>query len=234
MVVAPDGQVRPDVVAQLCQVPWLSRLTGDVLRHLAQGTTVCRTRRGGEVLRWQEDTAMPGILILLSGQLRVERPAGAQGRVLMRWLTEFDVYGEDGLVLGEPSRDCLVSVRAVEAVHIDALTISRCLARSADLRLALICQITRKVRRANARIRTLALETVNMRLWRVLHELSGLNPEEPAVVKLRHRITELAAATAASRNAVGRALRTFEARQMIRQEGPHRIVLLQALDAVSP
>jgi len=234
MASPPPEPLRPDLVASLAQVPWLGDLADDGLHLLAGGASLCRTRRAGEALRWQDEGATPGILILLKGQLRVERPAGAQGRVLMRWLCEFDVYGEDALVLGEESRDCLVSVGAVEAVHIDAHTISRCLARSPELRIALIRQITRKVRRANARIRTLALETVNMRLWRVLHELSGLNPEEPPVVRLRHRITELAAATAASRNAVGRALRAFEARQMIRQEGPHRIVLLQALDAVSP
>lgn len=232
-MVPPGAAVLlPERVCRLRAVPWLRGLPGELLIQLARGAEFCHARRSREVLHWLPAGAQPGILIVLRGQLRVERSAGAAIPLLKRRLVAFDTHGEDGLLLGEACADRLVSLGAVEAVHLDAVTVSRALAQSADLRLALMSQMTRKLRQANARIRMLALHTVKQRLWQVLHDWASLDGAHGPEVLLRHRVTELAAATAASRSAVSRALKQFEASGLVRYIGGHRIVLLQPVDVV--
>ena len=147
--------------------------------------------------------------VLLSGRLRETTGTTDQGVVLFRYLNPGDHFGECGLIDGLPSAAHVECATAADVLAIDGGQFASVMGDSPTFSMAVIQDLTRRLRRANRHIRALAMGSVSDRTVRALTEVSAELDTEHLVVR-KVSVTDIAKMVGASRESVCRVLRDLE------------------------
>lgn len=206
----------------LRRTPLFATLSELQLQTLLLDATKQRWRRGETVLH-KGDTNRDLYVVLSGRAMEASNPSG-QGTVLFRYLSPGEYFGECSLIDGLP---CSANVQCATAL--DVLVISGCrlaavMVENPGFAMAIIQDLTRRMRRANRRIADLALGNVCDRTLRALAEVASEADDGHQVVT-RVSPTDLAAMVGASRESVSRAIRDLKRRGQLLPGGDGRLLL---------
>lgn len=161
------------------------------------------------------------LLVILSGtaSVVVAHPGGRE--LVLATLGVGDCIGDMSLLDNQPH-----SATVLAATQLDALVLTRdgfnsCILHNAQMAMAVMRGLVKRLRRANQKIESLALLNVYGRVARQLFEMAEANEEagsEPLLV-VRKKISHAAIAreVGASREMVSKALKEFELQGLIRK-----------------
>ncbi len=206
----------------LRRTPLFATLTQAELQSLLQDATKQRWRRG-ETLLNKGDTNRDLYVVLSGRAMEVSNPPG-QGTVLFRYLSPGDYFGDCSLIDGQPCSANVQCATAVDVLAIGGGRLASVMVQNPGFAMAIILDLTRRMRRANRRIADLALGNVCDRTLRALAEVSSEADGEHRVVT-RVSPTDLAAMVGASRESVSRAIRDLKRRGQLLPGGEGRLLL---------
>lgn len=204
----------------LRKVSIFSGMTDKDLDLLAAGT-VERIFEKDALIVGAED---PGdaLFVVAAGKVKVVLYGESGREVILSVLKDGDFFGEMSLLDNQPRS---ANVRAIEPTR--ALVLSRdvfhqTLQRAPQVAIAVLGEMSRRLRRADESIGNLALLDVYGRVARFLLDLAkhdGLAREDGTEIRERPTQQHIAAMVGTSRETVSRALNEFQRRGLIEMDG---------------
>jgi CRP/FNR family cyclic AMP-dependent transcriptional regulator len=207
----------------LRDTPLFATLTEAQRQRLLCHASQRHHRRHDLVLRRGE--ASRDLYLVLGGRaMETSRPAGGQGMVLFRYLGPGEHFGEYSLIDGQPCSAHVQCVTALDVLVIPGGQLAQVMVDNPAFALAIIQDLTRRLRRANRQIADLALGNVSARTLRALAEVSSEEHEQHWVLT-RVSPTDIAAMVGASRESVSRAIRDLKRSGHLVNGGEGRLLL---------
>lgn len=196
----------PEKLAALSQNPYFSACRDEVLRELAEGTSLRRFQRG-EVLFW-EDEPCAGLYIIRTGSVKLFKVSPQGRELIIRVLEEGETFSEVPVFDDGNSPVNAAALEDCEIWLVDAGLIRSAILRYPEMGQAVIKNLTQNLRMLVRKVEELSFFQVTNRLARLLHQL----PAEQLVGPAAQRITQdqLAARLGTVREVVARSLRELE------------------------
>jgi CRP/FNR family cyclic AMP-dependent transcriptional regulator len=174
------------------------------------------------------------LFILASGRVKVVL-YGESGRemILSTFRQPGEFFGEMSLLDDEPRSANVLAVEPSALYVLDRSGFTRCVQENPGVALAVLGELSRRLRRADEIIGNLALLDVHGRVAHLIRELArseGQETEEGIVIRQRPSQSELAAMVGTSRETVSRALSEFQRRGVLEMEGRRILVRRSFLD----
>ena len=198
-------------LAILRNVPILSGVPEADLVALA---AACRDRSfpAGQVIL-QQDALGDSLYVLIDGQVKVVL-IGEDGReVILSVLGAGAVFGEMSLLDDEPRSAHVISMTPCNVLTLHRLAFRERLYASPDLCMAVLAGLSKRLRRADERIRALSLLDVNGRVAHLLLQQAADAGSDAFPRRLTHQT--MAELIGASRETVSRTLRHLEERGVV-------------------
>jgi len=195
----------------LRQVPILSGVPEADLVALA---AACRERSfpaGHFILR--QDASGDTLYVLIEGQVKVVLIGEAGREVILSVLGAGAVFGEMALLDDEPRSAHVITMTPVQALTLHRAAFHERLRASPDLCMALLAALSRRLRRADDRIRALSLLDVNGRVAHLFLQQAAEAGSDTFPRRLTHQ--SMAEMIGASRETVSRTLRHLVERGVI-------------------
>lgn len=186
-------------------------------RHYAKGAVILSQGDVGEAL-----------FLIGSGQVKVTMIAEDGREVILSVLKTGDFFGEMALVDDEPRSAHVVAMADTMLLQLRRDDFRARLRSSPEVAIALLRELSRRLRRADDTIASLMLLDVNGRVAHLLLELAR-EDDHDAATRIRRRLTHAAIGqmVGASRETVSRTMRNLVLRSVI-QVTRREIVLLDA------
>ena len=213
-------------------VDLFSALDDAQLDTIAQMAFEKSYRRGDIILMEDEDTNQ-SLFILAKGEVKVFLTAEDGKEAILASLKEGEFFGEMALLDGEPRS---ATVRAVEDSQL--LTIRReeflqCLKKQPDLALTLLGEMSRRLRKSNRQISSLALMSVYGRVAASILQLMeergvrSKTKDGTSITVVRDRPTQqhIADMSGTTRETVSRVLNFFQKKGYIVLDGKDLLIL---------
>ena len=221
--------------AQLLQkVSIFAGLPVDVLADLAARMRP-RSAEAGAVIVSQEEIG-DALYVIASGRFKVVLYGETGREIILSVLVSGDFFGEMSLLDKQPRSANVVAIEDGEVVALDRDAFQNHLAGHPSTALAILAEMSRRLRHADEVIGNLALLDVYARVARAIRDLA-LKQGEPVDggVLIRERPTqqEMAGLIGTSRETVSRALNDFTRRGLLEMNGKQilvRSVFLQKLE----
>src|SRR5436309_4084685 len=207
----------PDAFEVLRSVPLFRQVPEDDLRALARLVRE-RTHPRGSLILTQGD---PGeaLFLIRSGQVKVSVLSEDGREVILSVLGSGSFFGEMALVDDEPRSAHVIAMEDTSVLQLRREDFRSRLRSSPELSIALLRELSRRLRRADDTITSLMLLDVN---GRVAHLLLKLAREEggDAGARITRRLTHasIGQMVGASRETVSRTMRTLVVRNVIAVE----------------
>lgn len=195
----------------LRSVPILAGVPENDLVALA---AACRDRSypAGQVIL-QQDALGDSLYVLIDGQVKVVL-IGEDGReVILSVLGPGAVFGEMSLLDDEPRSAHVISMAPCNVLTLHRLAFRERLYASPDLCMAVLAGLSKRLRRADERIRALSLLDVNGRVAHLLLQQAADAGSDTFPRRLTHQT--MAELIGASRETVSRTLRHLEERGVV-------------------
>jgi len=187
----------------------------------------------GEIILMEDDDTSQSLFIIAKGEVKVVLTAEDGREAILASLKEGDFFGEMSLLDGEPRS---ATVRAVEDSRL--LTIRRedflsALRRQPDLALTLLGEMSKRLRRSNRQISSLALMRVYGRVAATLLQLMeerGMRTKSKdgqSIIVVKDRPTQqfIADMSGTTRETVSRVLNYFQKKGYIVLDGKDLLIL---------
>lgn len=174
----------------------------------------CRDRSypAGQVIL-QQDALGDSLYVLIDGQVKVVL-IGEDGReVILSVLGPGAVFGEMSLLDDEPRSAHVISMTPCNVLTLHRLAFRERLYGSPDLCMAVLAGLSKRLRRADERIRALSLLDVNGRVAHLLLQQAADAGSDTFPRRLTHQT--MAELIGASRETVSRTLRHLEERGVV-------------------
>ena len=199
-----DGIVPNAVMLQT--VPLLRALPATQLQYLASRSRIQLFLRGESIVTQGSDAY--AWVVLLTGRANLTRAGGNGRAVLLEAMVAGGHHGEMALIDGEPHTASLRCVTQCRVLVVPAEDFRYCLTISPELVQGLTQVLIRRLRQANLRITSLALQDVRDRVMTWLRGTS--EPQEDGWLLARSPSrTALANSIGASREMVSRILKNL-------------------------
>ena len=197
---------QPPTVGLLHGLPLFTQLSDAHANFLATRSAIQAYARGARVVaQGQSDNS---VFIMISGKAYAMR-TGSNGRDLLQQVLERgDHFGEMCLIDGEPHTATVRCVTPCRILVIDGQDFNQCLMNSPALSQTLTQSLVSRLRQANRRITSLALQDVRDRVISQLNEVSEVQ-DGARVLRQSVSRTELAQRVGASREMVSRILKSL-------------------------
>lgn len=192
-----------------------------------------RTYEKGEAILFEDDDSHQGFFLIYEGEVKVVLTSLDGKETILASLKEGDFFGEMALLDGEPRS---ATVRAVEPSRL--LSIRRddflqFLRRHPDVGLVLLAEMSKRLRRSNRQVSSLALMGVHGRVADALLKLMderGIRQktrEGKSIVLIRDRPTQqfIADMSGSARETVSRVLKHFEQKGWIANDGRDLVII---------
>jgi CRP/FNR family transcriptional regulator, cyclic AMP receptor protein len=189
--------------------------------------------RKGEIILMEDDDSSQSLFIIARGEVKVVLTAEDGREAILASLKEGDFFGEMALLDGEPRS---ATVRAVEESRL--LTIRRedflsSMRRQPDLALTLLAEMSRRLRKSNRQISSLALMRVYGRVAATLLQLMeerGVRTKAKdgrSIIVVKDRPTQqfIADMSGTTRETVSRVLNYFQKKGYIVLDGKDLLIL---------
>jgi CRP/FNR family cyclic AMP-dependent transcriptional regulator len=193
------------------KVPILSGVPEGDLLALAMA---CRERSfpaGQTILR--QDAIGDTLYVLIEGRVKVVLIGEAGREVILSVLGAGAVFGEMALLDDEPRSAHVIAMSPVQALTLHRAAFHERLRGSPDLCMALLAALSRRLRRADDRIRALSLLDVNGRVAHLFLQQAAEAGSDSFPRRLTHQ--SMAEMIGASRETVSRTLRHLVDRGVI-------------------
>lgn len=174
----------------------------------------CRDRSfpAGQLIL-QQDALGDSLYVLIDGQVKVVL-IGEDGReVILSVLGSGAVFGEMSLLDDEPRSAHVISMTPCNVLTLHRLAFRERLYSSPDLCMAVLAGLSKRLRRADERIRALSLLDVNGRVAHLLLQQAADAGADTFPRRLTHQT--MAELVGASRETVSRTLRHLEERGVV-------------------
>ena len=197
----------PEHFALLRHVPLFSMLSEEDLVGL--GPLVRRHSLPKNRAAVREGELTDALYIILSGRAKVQRSDSEGKEVILAVLGSGEYFGEMSLIDDMPHSASVITLEACEILTLAKDDFRACLARNANLAMAIMVGLVQRLRKADGKIESLALMDVYGRVARLLVEFST---EEDGVRVVRGKLPrqEVGKMVGASREMVSRVMRDLE------------------------
>ena len=189
--------------------------------------------RKGDIILMEDDDTNQSLFIIAKGEVKVVLTAEDGREAILASLKEGDFFGEMSLLDGEPRS---ATVRAVEESRL--LTIRRedflqAMKKQPDLALTLLGEMSRRLRKSNRQISSLALMRVYGRVAATLLQLMeergirSKTKDGKSIIVVKERPTQqfIADMSGTTRETVSRVLNYFQKKGYIVLDGKDLLIL---------
>jgi CRP-like cAMP-binding protein len=214
-----------DVPSLLRKVSIFSDLPDTTLTDLAVRMRP-RAAEAGTVIVSQEE-AGDALFVLASGKVKVVLYGETGREIILSILRVGDFFGEMSLLDRQPRSANVVAVEESELVTLDREAFQSHLHAHPSTALAILAEMSRRLRRADEVIGNLALLDVYARVARAIKELAqqqGQPVDGGLLIKERPTQQEIAGLIGTSRETVSRALNDFTRRGLMEMTGKQILV----------
>ncbi|MDB5048869.1 MAG: transcriptional regulator, Crp/Fnr family [Fibrobacteres bacterium] len=213
-------------------VDLFSALDDPQLNTIAQ-MIIEKSFRKGDIILMEDDESNQSLFIIAKGEVKVVLTAEDGREAILASLKEGDFFGEMALLDGEPRS---ATVRAVEESRL--LTIRRedfmsAMKKQPDLALTLLGEMSRRLRKSNRQISSLALMRVYGRVAATLLQLMeergirSKTKDGKSMIVVKDRPTQqfIADMSGTTRETVSRVLNFFQKKGYIVLDGKDLLIL---------
>ena len=214
-----------DVPALLRKVTIFSELPESILHDLA-GRMRPRTADAGSVIVSQEE---PGdsLFVLASGKVKVVLYGETGREIILSILREGEFFGEMSLLDRQPRSANVVAIEKSEVLSLDRDAFQTHINQHPTTAMAILAEMSRRLRKADEVIGNLALLDVYARVARAVRELAqkqGEPVDGGLLIRERPTQQEIAGLIGTSRETVSRALNDFTRRGLLEMSGKQILV----------
>lgn len=203
---------QPDTAAQLHRVPLLARLTSEDVRTLAARGRLRRFKQGEVIVR--EGESGTSFFVILEGNARIVVSSSTGEEATVAHLGPGDCIGEFAVLDGLPRSATALATAATSAICVTREDFRDWLKERPEAALALLEELSLRLRRANQGLADHLFLGLSQRLARRLVGLAGTHGNQADGDSLRVRITqaELASMLGVTRESVNKELQAFASR----------------------
>lgn len=197
-----------------------SGLPDGELRELATRMQA-RDFQSGAVIVGQED-AGDSLFIVTAGRVKVVLYGDSGREMILTFLGPGEIFGEMSLLDNQPRSASVIALEPTRVLVLERATFQRHLRAYPDTGLAILAEMSRRLRQADRVIGNLALLDVYGRVARVLQDIAikdGTETEEGRLIRERPTQQEIASMVGTSRETVSRALSDFQRRGLVVMQG---------------
>jgi CRP/FNR family cyclic AMP-dependent transcriptional regulator len=206
----------PISTAVLHTVPIFSSVPEEQLRLLTTVVTRRSTTRGSIIMAAGDPT--DSLYIILSGRLKVMMSDADGKEVILSLLGPGEFFGEMGLIDDNPRSASVVALEPCELLAITRRDFKKCMAENAEMAMAVMRGLVRRLREADRKINSLALLDVYGRVARLLLDMSETVDGQKMVTK-RLPKQDIAKMIGASREMVSRVMKDLQTGGFIEMRG---------------
>jgi CRP-like cAMP-binding protein len=233
-VVQLRGSLAGGAAAAAAAEEFWSTLTPEEAAALTDLAVVRTFARGSALLH--EGQVPDQVLVLRAGRVKVTSTTSNGREVVLAFRGPGALIGEQSALDGEPRSATIVAVERVEALSLHARQFRSFLAAHPSASLTLLEMLSRRLRDADAkRIEFSAFTTIERVAGRLLELSERFGQEEAGAIRIALPLSqeELAGATGASLESVGRALQTMRSLKCIETRRREiRVLDVEALEAL--
>jgi CRP-like cAMP-binding protein len=218
-----DEQAR--IRATLARVAVFKDLPAGLFEDICRRVTLRRVPGGAAILA--QDTAGDALYIIMNGRVKVVMSGESGREVTLSVLRAADIFGEMSLFDARSRSAAVVAIDPVTVIQLARDDFFRILGQNPQIAIALLGELSRRLRRADETIAELALCDVRDRLVRRLIALARDDGQElPEGVLIRRRPTQqdLANMVGACRETISRTFNTLARRGLIVPRGRSLLV----------
>jgi CRP/FNR family cyclic AMP-dependent transcriptional regulator len=197
-------------------VPLFSSVPEEQLRLLTTLVTRRSTTRGSIIMAAGDPT--DSLYIILSGRLKVMMSDADGKEVILSILGPGEFFGEMGLIDDNPRSASVVAIEPCELLAITRRDFKKCMTDNAEMAVAVMRGLVRRLREADRKIGSLALLDVYGRVARLLLDMSETVDGQKMVTK-RLPKQDIAKMIGASREMVSRVMKDLQVGGFIEMRG---------------
>ncbi|MEX0638039.1 MAG: cyclic nucleotide-binding domain-containing protein [Burkholderiales bacterium] len=206
----------PLSTAVLRSVPLFSSVPEEQLRLLTTLVTRRSSTRGSIIMTAGDPT--DSLYIILSGRLKVMMSDADGKEVILSILGPGEFFGEMGLIDDKPRSASVVAIEPCELLAITRRDFRKCMTDNAEMAMAVMRGLVRRLREADRKIGSLALLDVYGRVARLLLDMSETVDGQKMVTK-RLPKQDIAKMIGASREMVSRVMKDLQVGGFIEMRG---------------
>lgn len=169
-----------------------------------------------------EEDAGSAFFIIISGKVKVSRSGVDEKEVILTILSESDFFGEMALLDGQNRSANVVSIEDTELFIIQRKDFLELLRAHPEISIALLQELTKRLRAADGKIKSLSLKDAEGKVATVILQLADdVGKIKQGVVELEKLPLQqdLANMAGTSRETISRTLHTFAKRGLIELDG---------------
>jgi CRP/FNR family cyclic AMP-dependent transcriptional regulator len=202
--------------AVLKTVPLFTSFPEEQLRLLSTIITRKSAPRSTTIMAGGDPT--DSLYIVLSGRLKVMMSDSEGKEVILSILGPGEFFGEMGLIDDEPRSATVITIEPCELLSIAKRDFKKCLSENAEMSMAVMRGLVRRLREADRKIGSLALLDVYGRVARLLLDMAE-NVDGEKVVTKRLPKQDIAKMIGASREMVSRVMKDLQTGGYIEMRG---------------
>lgn len=193
----------------LRNLPIFSRVPEDALGKIARIAHHRRVVRGVTLVHAGEHT--DSLYVLINGSIKVMNTNEEGREVILAILGPGEFFGEMGMIDGSPRSATIVSTESCEFLVITKDDFRQVLSENFEITLQIMKSLVHRLREADRKIESLALEDVHGRVGNLLMDFSEIKGGRRIVTR---KITkqDIAKMVGASREMVSRVMKELEVR----------------------
>jgi CRP-like cAMP-binding protein len=214
-----------DTTQLLQKVSIFAELPAEILADLAKRVWN-RTAEAGSVIVSHEDTG-DALFVIASGKVKVVLYGETGREIILSILRDGDFFGEMALLDRQPRSANVVAVENSQLLGLDREAFQTHLTTHPTTALAILAEMSRRLRHADEVIGNLALLDVYARVARTIRDLAqkqGEPVDGGLLIKERPTQQEIAGLIGTSRETVSRALNDFTRRGLLEMQGKQILV----------
>lgn len=197
----------------LRRIPLFACLTTDQAAAIAESLVKVRYKRGDMIV--EQGGKSRSLYVLLSGRARVIKRHRNGQEVILATLTQGDCIGEMSIIDNMPHSASLQAVIQTDVLLLSHADYAKWLPEKGSMALSVLRALTRRLRRADRNVASLALVDVHGRVARVLLECSVRAADGKRSISEKISRQDLANMVGASREMVSRVMGYLEERGCI-------------------
>ncbi|HEX5091078.1 MAG TPA: Crp/Fnr family transcriptional regulator [Burkholderiales bacterium] len=202
--------------AVLRTVPLFASFPEEQLRTLATVVSRRSASRGSIIIAAGDPT--DSLYIILSGRFKVMMSDAEGKEVILSILSGGEFFGEMGLIDDAPRSASVVAIEPCELLVITRRDFKRCMTENAEMAMAVMRGLVRRLREADRKIGSLALLDVYGRVARLLLDMAETVDGQRMVTK-RLPKQDIAKMIGASREMVSRVMKDLQTGGYIEMRG---------------
>lgn len=180
-----------------------------------------KTFRKDEIILLEED-AGSAFFVIVSGKVKVARSGHDEKEVILSILSESDFFGEMALLDGQNRSANVIATEETELFIIQRMDFLNLLKEYSEISIVLLQELTKRLRAADAKIKSLSLKDAEGKVATVILQLADDQGKiKQGVVELDKLPLQqdLANMAGTSRETISRTLHTFAKRGLIELDG---------------